>query len=133
MLLLDTNVAIDILRGRKRRVRDELQLASASSVIALSAITVFELAYGAFKSQHPAVHRARLSALLASDLTVLPFETDDAEVAGRIRASLATAGISIGPYDLLIGAQALRHNLTLVTADTAEFGRIAGLKLATWR
>ena len=42
-------------------------------------------------------------------------------------------GTPIGPNDLLIAAQALAHDLVLVTADVAEFGRIDGLRLENWR
>ena len=39
---------------------------------------------------------------------LLPFEDEDAAVAGSVRASLETSGKSIGAYDLLIAGQALR-------------------------
>ena len=47
--------------------------------------------------------------------------------AGDLRAALEAAGIPIGPYDLLIAAQALRNRATLVTANISEFARVRGL------
>jgi predicted nucleic acid-binding protein len=38
----------------------------------------------------------------------------------------------IGSLDTMIGAHALSLNVTLVTNNTREFDRIAGLKLADW-
>ncbi len=38
----------------------------------------------------------------------------------------------IGPYDLQIAAIALINNLTLVTHNTSEFGRVPGLSLDDW-
>jgi predicted nucleic acid-binding protein len=38
----------------------------------------------------------------------------------------------IGAYDLLIAGQALRRGLTVVTANTAEFGRVTGLSWQDW-
>jgi tRNA(fMet)-specific endonuclease VapC len=38
----------------------------------------------------------------------------------------------IGAYDLLIAAQALRHSLTLVTANVSEFSRVTGLAWQDW-
>jgi len=38
----------------------------------------------------------------------------------------------IGPYDILIAAQALSENLTLVTDNVDEFGRIPDLKIENW-
>jgi len=38
----------------------------------------------------------------------------------------------IGPHDLLIAATALPHIATLVTRNTREFSRVAGLALVDW-
>ena len=38
----------------------------------------------------------------------------------------------IGAYDLLIAGQALRHQLTLVTANVSEFSRVKGLAWQDW-
>jgi tRNA(fMet)-specific endonuclease VapC len=51
---------------------------------------------------------------------------------GRIRRELERVGILIGPHDLQIAAIAQQHGLTLVTHNTKEFGRVAGLKLEDW-
>ena len=45
---------------------------------------------------------------------------------------LEKAGTPICAYDLLIAGQALRRGLTVVTANTAEFGRVAGLSWEDW-
>lgn len=62
----------------------------------------------------------------------LPFEEEDAQMAGMLRAELETAGRPIGAYDLLIAGQALRHNLTLVTANVREFSRVQNLLWQDW-
>jgi len=51
---------------------------------------------------------------------------------GDIRANLEKKGTPIGPYDLLIAAIAMRHNLIVITHNTREFSRINGLKLEDW-
>ena len=51
---------------------------------------------------------------------------------GQIRATLEKAGTTIGALDMLIGAHALSLNVTLVTHNTREFSRIAGVRLADW-
>jgi len=63
---------------------------------------------------------------------LLPFEAEDAEIGGGIRAELEVRGKPVGPYDILIAAQAINRSLTLVTADTSEFGRLKNLSLANW-
>jgi hypothetical protein len=55
-----------------------------------------------------------------------PSELEDAEEAGEIRAELERAGTPIGPYDILIAAQARRRSALLVTANTGEFTRVPG-------
>nr|MDQ2997357.1 hypothetical protein [Chloroflexota bacterium] len=50
----------------------------------------------------------------------------------QMRADLAVKGIPIGAHDLQIAAIALAHDLTLVTHNTREFSRVAGLRLEDW-
>jgi len=38
----------------------------------------------------------------------------------------------MGQYELLIAAQALASNLTLVTDNEREFSRVAGLSVENW-
>lgn len=49
-----------------------------------------------------------------------------------MRATLEMSGNPIGAYDLLIAGQALRRGLTVVTANTTEFGRVSGLNWQDW-
>ncbi len=62
----------------------------------------------------------------------LPFDDVAAEICGRIRAALATAGTPIGPYDFESAAIALANTLTLVTHNTRKFSRVPGLLLEDW-
>ena len=45
------------------------------------------------------------------------------------RARLRAAGMLIPGMDLLIGATALRHNLTLLGNNRRRFGRLSGLRI----
>jgi tRNA(fMet)-specific endonuclease VapC len=74
----------------------------------------------------------RLRILLSGDLDLLEFDDEDARTAGQVRAALEKAGNPIGAYDLLIAGQALRRGLTVVTANTTEFGRVTGLSWQDW-
>jgi tRNA(fMet)-specific endonuclease VapC len=66
-------------------------------------------------------------------LSVISFDSLTAKAASEIRAALRPAGNSIGPYDLLIAAEAVRSGCILVTSNLAEFQRIPGLKVESWR
>ena len=62
----------------------------------------------------------------------LPFDDTAAEIYGRIRSRLEKVGTPIGPNDLLIAAIAVANQITLITHNTAEFGRIEDLKIEDW-
>ena len=68
----------------------------------------------------------------ASAFDILPFDDNDAEVFGLIRADLEKRGQIIGPYDLQIAAQAAARNLILVTNNAGDFSRIKELKIENW-
>jgi tRNA(fMet)-specific endonuclease VapC len=131
--LLDTNACIALINGDPATVRTRMQKAAAAGAhILVSSIALFELWYGVAKSKKQDFNRKRLEAFLAGPVLVLPFEDDDSRVAGSIRAALESAGKPIGAYDLLMAGQALRHSLTLITANVAEFSRVKGLNWQDW-
>jgi tRNA(fMet)-specific endonuclease VapC len=133
MICLDTNAVIAVLNNRSSRVRKRIDVAiRKGQTFALSSIVLFELQYGAAKSAHPARNARRIADLLAGPIEVLPFELSDAEEAGDIRAALEHLGTPIGPYDVLIAAQARRHDALLVTANEHEFTRVPRLKVEDW-
>jgi tRNA(fMet)-specific endonuclease VapC len=74
----------------------------------------------------------RLRVFLSGGVAALPFTEDDAVTAGDLRTTLEAAGTPIGPYDLLIAAQALRRDATLVTANVTEFARVPSLRWQNW-
>jgi tRNA(fMet)-specific endonuclease VapC len=130
--LLDTNACIAIINGRPEPVRGRLRDALHQRCrICVSSIAVFELWYGVAKSERVAANRERLSVFMAK-FEGMPFDDQDAERAGAIRARLERAGKPIGAYDTLMAGQALRWGMTLVTANFAEFDRVAGLHWENW-
>ncbi len=128
--LLDSNTCIRYLNGRAPKVVAKLNVTPPSE-IAVCSIVKAELCTGAAKSQTPARTLARQTAFLARFVS-LPFDDAAATVYGPTRAALEQAGPPIGPNDLLIAAIALAHQVTLVTHNTREFGRIAGLAVEDW-
>jgi tRNA(fMet)-specific endonuclease VapC len=131
--LLDTNVCIALINGEPATVRAQMQKAtSRGDHVLVSSVATFELWYGVAKSAKEDFNRKRLETFLAGPILVLPFEDADARVAGTVRATLEAAGKPIGAYDLLMAGQALRHHLTLVTANVSEFSRVKGLHWQDW-
>jgi len=131
--LLDTNACIALINGHPPAVRAKLQKAAATGVhVLVSSIALFELWYGVAKSARQEFNRKRLDTFLAGPILPLAFEDADARIAGSVRALLEAAGKPIGAYDLLLAGQALRHELTLVTANVSEFSRVKGLLWEDW-
>lgn len=131
--LLDTNAVIAVLRNQPARIRERLRRAvTEEAAITVSSIVLFELWYGVARSGRRQENAERLRTFLAGDIGILPFEESDAAIAGDLRAGLEASGAMIGPYDLLIAAQALRTGTTLVTANTSEFARVPGLSWEDW-
>lgn len=131
MYLLDTNTCIFIKNKKPLHVLDRLREA-LSQRICLSSITIAELQFGVYNSQNIEKNRNSLTEFLAP-FEILDFDDQDAEMFGIIRSQLRKEGKLIGPYDMLIAAQALAKDLTLVTNNTDEFSRIRSLKLEDWK
>jgi len=133
MICLDTNAIIAVFNSPNSPVRMRIDAAIGSGGrLAVSSIVLFELWYGAAKSARPERNVRRIADFLAGPIEVLPFEFEDAREAGDIRAALERAGTPVGPYDVLIAAQARRRDALLVTANGGEFRRVPRLKFDDW-
>jgi tRNA(fMet)-specific endonuclease VapC len=131
--ILDTNAVIALLKNKPARVRERLRRAvSEDASITVSSVVLFELWYGVARSERRHENTERLRAFLSGNISVLPFEEEDPAIAGNLRATLEMGGRPIGPYDMLIAAQALRASATLVTAKVSEFARVTGLVWHDW-
>ena len=133
MFLLDTNAIISVLNEQNPALSERFDAEIAlSTPIYLSVIVLFELRYGIAKSVRRETSERILAHFLKLPLSIAAFEEDDAAHAGEIRGYLAQAGTPIGPYDLLIAAQAHRVGAVLVTANRREFDRVPGLMVTDW-
>jgi tRNA(fMet)-specific endonuclease VapC len=131
-MLLDTNVCIAAMNSRPIEIRKQLDEAVLRrGQASISTVSIFELRYGIAKSKRIDENSSSLDVFLAS-LKILSFQSEDARIAGEIRVHLERAGTPIGPYDLMIAAQAIRHGLPLITANVREFSRVEGLRLENW-
>ena len=132
--LLDANVIVSLIRSKPIPVRQRFEIEVGKGLtLYVSAIAIFELWYGVFKSNRREENAQRLKAFLSGPVALLPpFDEEDARLAGELRAEMDSVGQPIGDYDLLIAGQALRHQMTLVTANLKEFGRVKSLSWEDW-
>ena len=128
--LLDTNTCITYLKGRNLNLKQRLEAVPILEIAACSIVKA-ELCFGAMKSANPERNFALQQAFLKQFVS-LPFDDPAATTFGVMRSQLETKGTPIGAYDLQIAAIALANNLTLVTHNTREFGRVDGLQVEDW-
>jgi len=128
VILLDTNSLIHYLKGMQPVVSG-LQ-ASSPRELAIPSVVAYEVLYGTLKAGSSS-RRSVVAGLLAA-LRQVPFDSDAAQEAARVRFDLESSGLVIGPLDLLIAGTALSRGATLVTNNTREFSRVRGLRLADW-
>jgi tRNA(fMet)-specific endonuclease VapC len=127
--LLDTNICIYIINEQPAQVLQRVIQAGRES-LAISTVTVAELAFGVAKSTR-ADSRAKLENFL-SKFPILDWDQDAAWIYGNVRKTLEAKGQRIGERDLLLACQALALGATMVTNNTREFERVEGLKLENW-
>jgi predicted nucleic acid-binding protein len=115
--LLDTSVVIDL---------ELLDPAKLPSEVAISALTVAELAAGPHATTDPAERGRRQDRLqrVEAAFDPLPFDTDAARAYGRIFSAVTATGRKARgarAVDLLIAATALAAGLPLYTRNEEDF------------
>ena len=132
--LPDTNVFSRYLRGVNSGIKSKLE--SNLRYCRLSSVVLSELEYGAAKRPDIPALRQRVEKLRLIIADEADYTCVDAFYYGAIRAHLAQlkpSALPIGPYDLMLAAQALRLGAVLVTNNTAEFSRVPNLAVEDWQ
>ena len=129
MFAIDSNTLICYFKG-EGRVMARMS-ARAPSEIGIPVIVLYELETGIAKSQQPQKRRKQLDALLAVT-KILSLDRAAARRSASLRATLEKAGTPLGPMDFLIAGIALAQDATLVTRNSGEFSRVAGLRTVDW-
>jgi tRNA(fMet)-specific endonuclease VapC len=127
MKILDSDHWIALLRGRL----DLRRWAAADEELAITAISIGELVYGAERTTRPAEKLLELDALLAT-ITVVPYDDGAAHRFGTLKMVLERRGERLADADLQIAATALSRDAALVTHNGRHFGRIPELVLEDW-
>lgn len=127
--LLDANIVSNLARNPHGRVADRIKAVGEPN-ICTSIIVAAELRYGTTKKASPRLS-AQVEAVLGA-IDTLSLDSPANEVYGSIRTQLELTGTPIGGNDLLIAAQAIALDHTLVTDNDKEFARIDGLRVENW-
>jgi tRNA(fMet)-specific endonuclease VapC len=127
--LLDTNIVSDLVCHPQGKIAEHIRTVGEEHVCT-SIIVAAELRYGAAKKGSKRL-TTQLEAVL-DVLDILPLEAPADAVYGSIRTQLERKGQPIGGNDLLIAAQALSLDYTVVTDNEAEFARVESLRYENW-
>jgi len=91
-----------------------------------------ELRYGARRRHGKAKLWERIVGEVLPTLQILPLGLEAALRGGEILAELESRGATIGIEDVLIGATAVQHQLTVVTRNVNHLERIPELEVVSW-
>lgn len=127
--LLDTDTVSYLLKNHRGVLQKSARVPSERWVI--SAISVCELESVRGPRVADDSWKARIGPFLRA-VPVLPFGVEEAHKGGEITRFLAGKGLASGPYDILIAAQALVADATLVTHNTRHFAQIPLLRIVDW-
>ena len=127
--ILDTSAIIDILRGKepvKKFISDHLD-----STFSTSCICEAEVAEGVYREEKEniPIRQKQMKQLFSSFHQILSFNSNQADIAGRIRAELGKTGKMIDDLDILIAAAAIHLQATVITKNPKHFNRIKNLKV----
>jgi tRNA(fMet)-specific endonuclease VapC len=126
--LLDTNTVSHLLQARPGVCQSVTQVSMES--LCISAVTEGELLFGIAKRPDARALRHLIGELLRR-VDVEPWDRAAAARYGVLRAEQSRMGKALAALDLMIAAQALSLDATLVSNDQA-FNQIDGLRLEDW-
>lgn len=129
VICLETSVLVDFLRKDSTIVAFIEEWENITEV-ATTAITIYELYYGAFKSRKRVQNIDAVEKLEAS-MDIFHFDGPAAKKAGEIFQILESRGEGVELRDVFIASIAIMHDVSLATKNEAHFARIEefGLKL----
>lgn len=122
--IIDTNTSIEYFKHR-HGVAEHMSQVNRDD-ICVSEVTNAELLYGAMHSKSVNRHLREVREL-QRDISVLPI-SDCLDDYAEIRHSLASQGLTVEDFDILIGATARHYGLIAVTDILEHFNRMSGVQ-----
>jgi len=124
MYVLDSDVAVEFLRGREEVVRSVLSLESVCTTV----ITVAELSYGVHKSQNPERHRKKLSDFVRG-IRIFTINLPVCDKFGELKAHLAKIGRPAEDFDIFIASICIVNGCHLITRNRKHYQDVPGLRI----
>lgn len=130
--LLDTNILIYLIKSQPPGIAQRIDALPESDTLCMSFVTWAELLKGAERSARKTEVLRRLNALARQVPVRYPTDPAICRHYAEQAIRLKEAGTPIGANDLWIACHALAEDATLVTHNTRELRRIAGLRVEDW-
>ena len=132
MFLLDTNVLSEVLRPRPNLSVARLLHTTAPELRFASELTRYELRMGARLRDDADAFWARIEQQIVPLVQWLPIDAAVALAGADLAAALRRAGLPLEWTDLMVGATAQVHGLTMVTRNVRHFERVPGIAIENW-
>ncbi|MCQ2181901.1 MAG: PIN domain-containing protein [Bacteroidales bacterium] len=127
--LLDTNICVDWLRG-KRQTAEAIEQHGLRNCC-ISEITKAELLFGVELAHNKGVRKDIFMDKFFSSLELIPISRA-LELYAIEKARLNSIGTPIEDFDLLIGCTAVEHGMVLVSRNISHMSRIQGIRIESW-
>lgn len=127
--LIDTDICIDVLKGRFR-LENKLQEVGLENCF-ISEVTLLEFSFGAHHSNDIDKHLKDIDNVKKL-FRVIPI-SEVILVYGKERSRLTKIGKRIPDLDLLIAVTSVEYNLILVTGNLKHHNRVKDIKIENWR
>jgi len=129
VILLDTDVCIELLKGNRRILQ---RRGRYDDPVGVCFMTIAELCYGAERSREPEKNFDTIEKLLLS-LEIVQTDLPILKRFGAIKSALRKDGAPLADADVFIAAATLEKADRLITGNARHFDRIPGLVMEDWR
>ena len=131
MFLLDTNIIIAILRGKKDIVKKYQNISTKKQPIYLTTYSISEIYIGFEDQEHKQQNLEKFNiqkklfdkmiSFLEVQKRLISLELDDAKILGKLLYYLKIQGNPIPFIDAILGAIGISRNLKIITTDKKHF------------
>lgn len=128
MILLDTDICIEVLRGNQRIIENRI---SCDERVAICFMTIAELYYGAERSKYTHKNINIIDEFLLS-IDVINTDMEIMKKFGEIKTKLYNKNILLPDADILIASVALTKCSKLITGNIKHYNRFDNLVIDNW-
>ena len=133
MVILDSTILIDFLKGRKNAIEKIKELEEKQTLLHTTQINVFELIQGIYANSQRKEDELMALDVVLQKIKILDINYIAAYTAGKLTGELSKKGITIQTGDALIAGTGLAHSIhIIVTKNVKDFSKISGIQVETY-